>query len=294
VLVLGESGTGKELVARAIHYDSARKDAPLIVVNCAALSESLIESELFGHSRGAFTGATTDRPGRFELAHEGTLFLDEIGELSNACQTKLLRVIEQGELSRVGEARVRKVDVRLIAATNRDLAAEVKAGRFREDLFYRINVLSVRLPPLRERAEDIRKLAEFYLRDAAERSGRKHLRFSDEALAALSRHRWPGNVRELRNMAERLAVLCPAEVIGVRDLPQEIAAAQEVPTVVSESSTSAPAAPVAARTLNEMERDHIMRILNTCGGNKKQAAEVLGIDRSTLYAKLRAYGVLGN
>jgi len=291
VLVLGESGTGKELVARAIHYDSARKDAPLIVVNCAALSESLIESELFGHARGAFTGATSDRPGRFELAHEGTLFLDEIGELSNACQTKLLRVIEQGELSRVGEARVRKVDVRLIAATNRDLADEVKGGRFREDLYYRINVLSVKLPPLRERGEDVRKLAEYYLRDAAERSGRKAMQFSDETLAALSSYRWPGNVRELRNLAERLAVLCAGDTIGMRDLPAEVAGQRE------------PAAPapkgevreeVKSRTLNEVERDHILRILESCGGNKKQAAEVLGIDRSTLYAKLRAYGVLGS
>ncbi len=296
VLVLGESGTGKELVARAIHYDSTRKDAPLIVVNCAALSESLIESELFGHTRGAFTGATCDRPGRFELAHEGTLFLDEIGELSNACQTKLLRVIEQGELSRVGEARVRKVNVRLIAATNRDLASEVKGGRFREDLYYRINVLSIKLPPLRERGEDIRKLAEFYLRDAAERSGRKHLHFSDEALAALAHHRWPGNVRELRNMAERLAVLCPTEAIGVRDLPPEIAALQaHLPAATAETLSEAPAAaPVASKTLSEMEREHILRILNSCGGNKKRAAEVLGVDRSTLYAKLRAYGVLGN
>jgi transcriptional regulator with GAF, ATPase, and Fis domain len=307
VLVLGESGSGKELVARAIHYHSPIQQGPLVVVNGAALSESLIESELFGHARGAFTGATADRVGRFELAHGGTLFLDEIGELSNACQTKLLRVIEHGELSRVGESRVRNVKVRVIAATNRELAAEVKSGRFREDLYYRLNVLTVRLPPLRERGADVRMLAEHFLSNAATRSGRRRLAFSKEALAALERYRWPGNVRELQNLAERLAVLCPHETVGVPDLPAEVRAAEaQAPGQASAAPETAPdetavcpptapaaeGSPAAPGTLAEMEKQHILRVLSACGGNKKQAAECLGIDRSTLYAKLRGYGIL--
>jgi Nif-specific regulatory protein len=320
VLVLGESGTGKELVARAIHYNSTRNDAPFIVVNCAALSETLIESELFGHTRGAFTGATADRPGRFEMAHEGTIFLDELGELSNNCQTKLLRVLEQGEISRVGEGRVRKVDVRVVAATNRDLQAEVKAGRFREDLFYRLNVLSISLPPLRNRGPDVKLLLEHYLREASARSGRFRMEFSEEALAVLDRYRWPGNVRELRNMTERLAVLCPHEVIGVADLPAECRAAattESLPSVnpaeqgqvetvqmgpgslASAAAAGSAAAPQPAPPtlpsslkLADIEKDHILRVLESCESNKKLCAEKLGIDRSTLYAKLRAYGIL--
>ncbi|MCZ7647112.1 MAG: sigma-54 dependent transcriptional regulator [Planctomycetota bacterium] len=275
----------------------------LVVVNCAALSETLIESELFGHAKGAFTGATADRKGRFELAHEGTIFLDEIGELSAACQTKLLRVLENGEVSRVGEARVRKVDVRLVAATNRDLAAESKAGRFREDLYYRLNVLTVNLPPLRDRGEDIRLLAEHYLHDASVRSGRHKLRFSDEAVAQMSNYAWPGNVRELRNLTERLAVLCPHEIIGMRDLPVEFsrvpvsaAGGEDDPdeTVAIASPARKPAAPDTARSLADIEKDHILGVLEANRGNKKATAEVLGIDRSTLYAKLRAYGILSS
>lgn len=320
VLVLGESGTGKELVARAIHYNSTRSDAPFIVVNCAALSETLIESELFGHTRGAFTGATADRPGRFEMAHEGTIFLDELGELSNNCQTKLLRVLEQGEISRVGEGRVRKVDVRVVAATNRDLQAEVKTGRFREDLFYRLNVLSISLPPLRNRGPDVKLLLEYYLREAAARSGRFRMEFSEEAQAVLERYRWPGNVRELRNMTERLAVLCPHEVIGVADLPSECRAAgtaESLPpigandqgvvetvamgpgSIAAAAATGAANAPTTPGTpipsslkLADIEKDHILRVLQSCDSNKKLCAEKLGIDRSTLYAKLRAYGIL--
>lgn len=302
VLVLGESGTGKELVATAIHFNSNRSEGPLVIVNCAALSESLIESELFGHAKGAFTGATADRKGRFELAHEGTIFLDEIGELSAGCQTKLLRVIEQGEISRVGESRVRKVNVRLVAATNRDLAAEAKAGRFREDLFYRLNVLTIKLPPLRERGPDVRLLLEHYLAEAAQRCGRPSLRLSDEACDALARYPWPGNVRELRNLTERLAVLCPSEVIGQRDLPAEVRAALAADAAAGlasvEKDTEPAPPPVAGgeapalKPLSEIEKDHILRVLTFSGGNKKQTAELLGIDRSTLYAKLRAYGIL--
>jgi len=313
VLVLGESGTGKELVARAIHYNSKRSDGPLVIVNCAALTESLIESELFGHTKGAFTGATSDRPGRFEMADGGTIFLDEIGELSNSCQTKLLRVLEQGEISRVGEGRVRKVDVRVIAATNRDLQVEVKASRFREDLFYRLNVLSVSLPPLHERGGDVRLLLEHYLQDAATRSGRAKLQFSDDALAALLSYRWPGNVRELRNLAERVAVLCPSETITLMDLPTEYRyppkTEASMPAVRDTPSQSNMAAVPAGKSgsylrsvlvdtperpfkLSEIEKRHILFVLEACEGNKKLAAEKLAIDRSTLYAKLRAYGLL--
>ncbi|MGD0093216.1 MAG: sigma 54-interacting transcriptional regulator [Planctomycetota bacterium] len=298
ILILGESGTGKELVARAIHYSSRRSDAPLIIVNCAALTETLIESELFGHTKGAYTGATADRPGRFEMAHGGTIFLDEIGELSNSCQTKLLRVLEQGELSRVGEGRVRKVDVRVLAATNREIEAEMKAGRFREDLFYRLNVLAVTLPPLRERGADIALLLQHYLRDAAVRSGRAKLEFSEDALAALQQYRWPGNVRELRNLTERLAVLHPREIIGLPDLPLEYRTGQEQGPRIAAASPAAESPPGAApaagapEKLEDVEKAHILRVLQSCDGNKKETAEKLGIDRSTLYAKLRAYGIM--
>lgn len=305
VLILGESGTGKELVARATHYNSSRADAPFVVVNCAALSEQLIESELFGHVKGSFTGAASDRAGRFEMAHEGTIFLDEIGELSNNCQTKLLRVLEQGEISRVGEGRVRKVDVRVIAATNRDLQSEVKSGRFREDLFYRLNVLSVSLPPLRERGGDVQILLEHYLSGAASRSGRPRMEFSEEATQALMKYRWPGNVRELRNLCERMAVLSPNDVIGFNDLPPECRGAQAASAKAEESSAAERAVMVApppepvevelappVEKLADIEREHILRILKDVGANKKLAAEKLGIDRSTLYAKLRAYGIM--
>jgi len=228
------------------------------------------------------------------MAHAGSLFLDEIGELSNNCQTKLLRVLEQGELSRVGEGRIRKVDVRVIAATNRDLQAELKASHFREDLFYRLNVLSVKLPPLRERGGDIELLLEHFLREAAQRSARPKLEFSPEAKEILSHYRWPGNVRELRNLTERLAVLCPQEIIGIQDLPPECASAQ--PTEVNQPANAIQAAVEEAAAvftrLADVEKKHILRVLQGCNNNKKLAAEKLGIDRSTLYAKLRAYGLL--
>jgi DNA-binding NtrC family response regulator len=232
------------------------------------------------------------------MAHGGTIFLDEIGELSNSCQTKLLRVLEHGELSRVGEGRVRKADVRVIAATNRDLQTEVKTGRFREDLFYRLNVLSFSLPPLRERGGDVTLLLKHYLRDAAVRSGRPKLEFSEEALAALLQYRWPGNVRELRNLTERLAVLCPREIIGLPDLPVEYRSGKSEDT--ADAAQGAPATSdhghdahaTAAEKLEDVEKAHILRVLEACEGNKKLAAEKLGIDRSTLYAKLRAYGIM--
>ena len=280
VLVLGESGTGKELVARALHQKSRRADRPLQVINCAAIAESLVDSTLFGHVKGAFTGADETRPGVFELADGGTLFLDEVGELPIATQAKLLRALEQGEVQRVGEGRTRKVDVRLIAATNRDLAVEAGAGRFREDLYHRLNVLCVTLPPLRDRPADIEPLIEHFLAAASTKLGQPACRLAPEARTLLLRCPWPGNVRQLRNVLERASVLASSGVIRPDDLPAEVKAG---PATVQVESPMA--------TLADMERSHILRVLERVGGNKKQAAEVLAIDRSTLYAKLKQYGV---
>jgi transcriptional regulator with GAF, ATPase, and Fis domain len=282
VLVLGESGTGKELVARALHYNSRRSDCAFEVVNCAALTESLVESELFGHVKGAYTGATADRPGRFELADKGTIFLDEIGELPDGIQTKLLRVLEQGESIRVGEARVRHVDVRVVAATNRDLDEEVSSGRFRQDLFYRLNVLRIEVPPLRERGDDIDLLIDHYCAMFARKTGRASFSLAAEVRALFGRYQWPGNVRELKNVLERLAVLVPGEPIGEIDLPAGLFAGPGT------ADTSRRAA--SSLKLEDIEKDHILRVLQQAGGNKKKTAEVLGIDRSTLYAKLKTYG----
>ncbi|MBN8527509.1 MAG: sigma 54-interacting transcriptional regulator [Planctomycetes bacterium] len=279
VLILGESGTGKELVARAVHQQSKRADKPLQVVNCAAIAENLVESTLFGHVKGAFTGADETRPGVFELADGATLFLDEVGELPMATQAKLLRALEQGEVQRVGDGGLRKVDVRVIAATNRDLAAEAAAGRFREDLYHRLNVLCVTLPPLRERPADIEALIEYFLAEAARRLGQPAKRLTPEARTLLLRYPWPGNVRQLRNLLERASVLAAGEAIQPGDLP---------PEVTAQSATIAVEAPMA--TLASVEKAHILRVLERCGGNKKQAADVLAIDRSTLYAKLKQYG----
>jgi transcriptional regulator with GAF, ATPase, and Fis domain len=279
VLVFGESGTGKELVARAIHQHSQRADRPLQVVNCAAIAETLVESTLFGHVKGAFTGANETRPGVFELADQATLFLDEVGELPLGAQAKLLRALEQGEVQRVGDSATRKVDVRLIAATNRVLADEVKAGRFREDLLHRLDVLSVVIPPLRERPADIDRLADHFLHQCAEKLGQPVKRLAPEARAALLRHPWPGNVRQLRNVIERTCVLASNEIIAAGDLPVAVTGADVVPVSGGTPITS----------LSEIERLHITRVLDHCGGNKKAAAEILQIDRSTLYAKLRQY-----
>ena len=282
VLVLGESGTGKELVARAIHFGSPRSDGPFEVVNCAALAESLAESELFGHAKGAFTGASSERPGRFELADGGTIFLDEVGELSAACQSKLLRVLENGESVRVGEARVRKVDVRVVAATNRDLDARVKAGEFRKDLFYRLNVLRVEAPPLRRREGDVELLTGHFLRQFAELCGRSAPELSGGAKALFGEYGWPGNVRELKNICERLVVMCPSDEIAPGDLPPEMRGAAGG-GVGGEGSAG-------GWDLEELERAHILRAIEAAGGNKSRAAEMLGIDRSTLYARLKKYG----
>ena len=279
VLVLGESGTGKELVARAVHQQSKRADKPLQVVNCAAIAENLVESTLFGHVKGAFTGADETRPGVFELADGATLFLDEVGELPLGTQAKLLRALEQGEVQRVGDSSLRKVDVRVIAATNRDLAAEAKAGRFREDLYHRLNVLVVTLPPLRERPADIEALIDHFLAESAKRLGQAGKRLTPEARTLLLRYPWPGNVRQLRNVLERASIMSAGAQIQPGDLSAEVSA---------EPATVHVDAPMA--TLAEVEKTHILRVLERCGGNKKQAADILGIDRSTLYAKLKQFG----
>jgi DNA-binding NtrC family response regulator len=280
VLILGESGTGKELTARALHRLSKRSAKPLQVVNCAAIPESLVESTLFGHVKGAFTGAEATRPGIFELADGGTLFLDEIGELPIGVQAKLLRALEQGEVQRIGEAAPRMVDVRLIAATNRDLAEEAKAKRFRTDLLHRLDVLAVTLPPLRQRPADIDALVDHFLTDAARRLGHAPHRLAPEARALLLAHPWPGNVRQLKNTIERAVIMAAGPVIAASDLPDTVRGA-ELP------ATATPIGP-----LHAIERMHILRVLDHCGGNKKATAELLQIDRSTLYAKLRQYGVL--
>jgi transcriptional regulator with PAS, ATPase and Fis domain len=279
ILISGESGTGKELVAKAIHFNSDRRHAPFIPVNCAAIPETLLESELFGHVRGAFTDAKTDKRGLFEEANQGTLFLDEISEIPTLLQAKLLRSIQEKEVRRVGSARSLSVDVRIIAATNVNLAEEVKAKRFREDLYYRLNVIEIRLPPLRERREDIPLLVEAFLQKCAQSSHRPVRGVTESALALLIDYTWPGNVRELENFIERAVTLSRADKIGADDLPPMVQGARGDRRVIDEA---------AERTLplHEVEKEYILRILEKTGGNKYQAANILGIDRKTLYRKL--------
>lgn len=279
VLITGESGTGKELVAKAIHYNSDRREAPFVPVNCAAIPETLLESELFGHVKGAFTDAKTDKRGLFEEAQKGTLFLDEISELPLTLQAKLLRAIQEREIRRVGATRPVSVDVRIIAATNLNLAEEVKAKRFREDLFYRLNVIEIRLPPLRERREDIPLLVEAFLRKCAEVSHKEIRGMTESALALLMDYSWPGNVRELENVIERATTLARGEKIVPDDLPPAIQGARGERRVLDEAAER-------VLPLADVEKEYILRILEKTGGNKYQAAQVLGIDRKTLYRKL--------
>jgi DNA-binding NtrC family response regulator len=276
VLILGESGSGKELAARTIHRGSARRDLPFLALNCAALPDDLLESELFGHERGAFTGATARRHGLLELAHGGTLFLDEVGEMSPAMQAKLLRALDRGEVRRLGGDRVLHVDVRVIAATNKDLARAVAQGHFRHDLYYRLGVVVIEVPPLRQRVEDIPLLVEHFARQVVQ-PGRAPLRFTPAAMGLLMRYSWPGNVRELRNLVERLSVLSDGEVTATDvalHLPAGGAAAGEDTGLLA---------------LEEVERRHILTVLQRCGGNRTQAARILGVDPKTLYNKLKAY-----
>lgn len=276
VLIVGESGSGKELVARAIHYTSPRASAPFIPVNCGAIPDQLVESELFGHVKGAFTGATEPRDGYFRAADGGTVFLDEISELAAATQVKLLRVLQEGEIVPVGSSQARKIDARILAATNKDLSALVEKGTFREDLFFRVSVINVDVPPLRERDNDVLLLIEHLSTKLAELAGKPTPQFSDEALAALKAYTWPGNVRELENTLNRLIVMgARDEPIDVRDLPAQMRFRVKLNGSVS-------------RTLAEVEAEHIAAVLASVGGNKTRAAEILGIDRKTLREKLKS------
>jgi transcriptional regulator with GAF, ATPase, and Fis domain len=293
VLVTGESGTGKEVVARAIHEQSSRRDRPLIRVNCGAVPESLFESEFFGHVRGAFTGALKDRIGRFELADGGTLFLDEVGEIPLAMQSKLLRVVQERELERVGDGKTRRVDVRIVAATNRDLQAEVDAGRFRQDLYYRLSVFPIELPPLRERRADIAALAEHFVRSSPRRTG-KPLRLDTVALRQLEAHDWPGNVRELQNAIERARIVAGDGALRFDGLGEPGMSAR--PRVRRPAVEPTAAAPVKTRgQLRDEERHNIEAALAACGGRvfgPKGAAHLLGMKPTTLSSRLKALGIV--
>ena len=281
VLITGETGTGKELFARAVHEWSARSGQPFVAVNCGAIPQSMVESELFGHERGAFTGAVERRIGRFELAREGTLFLDEVGELPLDLQVKLLRVLEEKRFFRVGGSKEIRSDVRLVAATNRDLVKLVEAGEFRKDLLYRIRVLEIEIPPLRERVRDILEIAEHLLRGLARESGLVLRRLSPEAKRRMEAYSWPGNVRELRNVLERALILCTSDTIGADDvLPRSAAAAGEVKTAGG-----------SQRSLRDVEKEHIQAVLEATGWNKSRAAEILGIGRTNIYEKIKQYGL---
>src|SRR6266568_374050 len=285
VLVTGENGTGKELVARAIHEGSRRKGGPFVKMNCAAVPAELIESELFGHERGAFTGAVAARRGRFEQADGGTLFLDEVGDMPGSMQAKVLRVLQEGELERVGGTQTLTCDVRVVAATNKDLAAEVKAGRFREDLFYRLAVVPIHVPPLRERREDVPELAERFLVEACERNGRRPMRLSREALLALQAHEWPGNVRELRNLVERLAILSDGPEIGATEVAAVLPGARRPRADRFRSGAS------FHELVEEAEREIVLGALDASGDNVAETARALGLERSHLYKKMRALGI---
>ena len=286
VLLLGESGTGKELAAGLLHALSPRSSRPFVAINCAAIPESLLESELFGHEKGAFTGAISQHDGVFVRAHTGTLFLDEIGELSPAAQARMLRVLENRSLTRVGGSRELVVDVRLVAATHRDLRQMVRDGRFREDLLYRLSVLSTELPPLRERRDDIPVLVHHFLRALGERLGRRVDQVAPAALEILGRYRWPGNVRELRNVVERALVLGDGATLELDDLPPELLHAAPL---ARSRATADVAVPI--RPLGEVEREAIATALAATGGNKARAAALLGIDRTTLYRKLKDHAL---
>jgi two-component system response regulator HydG len=277
VLITGESGTGKELVARAIHYGSPRAAASFVPVNCGGIPENLLESELFGHLKGAFTGATESRAGFFQTADGGTIFLDEIGETPTAMQVKLLRVLQDKEVCMVGAQQARRVDVRIMAATNKSLPNLIRRGVFREDLYFRLNVIMVEIPPLRDREGDVFLLARHFTRRFAEEAGREPPILSDEVLGAFRGYPWPGNVRELENIVHRLLVLCDEPVIDVTDLPAHM-------------RYSAPRPDDHLRPLADVEAEHIRRVLLAVGGNKSRAAEILGIDRKTLRTKLQSPG----
>jgi transcriptional regulator with GAF, ATPase, and Fis domain len=281
VLIMGETGTGKELVAQAIHRNSPRAAGPFVVVNCATLPETLLESELFGHERGSFTGATVRKEGRFLVAHHGTVFLDEIGELTLPIQAKILRVLQAREFEPVGSNRTQKVDVRIITATNRDLEKMVREGQFRNDLYYRLNVFQLVLPPLRERLEDLFVLADFFLKRYGKKNRRGEMTLAPEALQAFRRYSWPGNIRELENVIERGVIVCQGNVLTREDLPAALQPQGEWQAAGGEDEPGLP----------ELERQLISRTLDRVAGQRRQAAEILGISLDELNLKIRSYGL---
>jgi two-component system response regulator HydG len=304
VLILGESGTGKELVARSLHVLSRRAHGPFVAVNVAALPESLIESELFGYAKGAFTGATAERAGLVEEAHQGTLFLDEIGDMPHGTQVKLLRTLENNEVRRLGENVPRLVDVRVVAATHRDLQSLVAEGRFRGDLYYRLNVVQIEMPPLRERAGDIGLLASYFLDRASRRTGRKLLRFTPEAEMLLGRYDWPGNVRELENAVEHAVAVSEGSLLGANELPASVRSPRLLspragvdPEPLAHDAGLGLARPRGtgrdpdARSLDDVTREHVLRALSRHGGNATAAARQLGVSRTTLWRMLKRWGV---
>jgi two-component system nitrogen regulation response regulator NtrX len=290
VLIIGENGTGKELVARNIHGMSRRRSGPFVEVNCAAIPEELIESELFGHVRGAFTGAVADRRGKFEAAHGGTIFLDEIGDMSLKTQAKVLRVLQEQVMEPVGGSTRIRVDARVLAATNKDLPVEIRAGRFREDLYFRLNVVPIFVPPLRERSEDIALLADHFMAMLAREYGRRPKTFDADAVAALQRYSWPGNVRELRNLVERLMIMVPGDRVSSRDLTF---LEHGIVAVAQSSATPYPSAIAPLHDArDEFEKQYILRALAAQQGNMSRTAEVLGVERSNLYRKMRSFGIM--
>jgi two-component system nitrogen regulation response regulator NtrX len=286
VLIFGENGTGKELVARNIHAMSRRRAGPFVEVNCAAIPEELIETELFGHVRGAFTGAVSDRRGKFELAHGGTIFLDEIGDMSLKTQAKVLRVLQDQVLTAVGGSRETRVDARVLAATNKDLPSEIRAGRFREDLYFRLAVVPIFVPPLRDRQEDIPLLAQHFMALLAREYGRRPKTFEKDAITALQQYAWPGNVRELRNLVERLMIMVPGDRITSRDLAFLDTGSVAAPEA-GRPSTMAP----LHDARDHFEREYILRALAQQQGNISRTADVLGVERSNLYRKMKAFGI---
>jgi transcriptional regulator with PAS, ATPase and Fis domain len=282
VLITGESGSGKERVAQLVHEESSRATGPFVAVNCAAITETLLEGELFGHARGAFTGAVHDRAGLFEAANTGTLLLDEVGEVSPGMQAKLLRALQEREIRRVGENKTRKVDVRILAATNSDLAQQVADGTFRQDLFYRLNVIELRVPALRERRDDILPLARLLLTQATLKMKRKVSGLAPAAADQILRYDWPGNVRELENAMERAAALARGSRVEVDDLPEEVRRAFAKPLISIET----------VRPLGDIEKEYILAALKVNDGNQKHTAEQLAIGSATLYRKLKSYGLI--
>ncbi|HOW57300.1 MAG TPA: sigma-54 dependent transcriptional regulator [Smithellaceae bacterium] len=290
ILIMGENGTGKELVARSIHHLSLRSHKPIVEVNCAAIPEELIESELFGHEKGAFTGATEKKRGKFDLAHEGTIFLDEVADMSLKAQAKILRILQEKKFERVGGNKVIDMDVRVLAATNKDLEKEMETGRFRQDLYYRLHVIPLRVPPLRERKEDIRPLAERFLLDFALKEGQPQKNLTDDALAVLMQHDWPGNVRELKNIIERMIIMTPSGEIGVKDIPllniKNDSSAEALPPVALTS-----AADLLREAKMDFERQFILKKLEENSGNISKTAEAIGLERSNLHKKLKSLNI---